>query len=523
MNKKDFINELKEKLRGLPEEEVDNAINYYIEYFEDAGINDDIDVELSLGTPDDVANQILLDYNIKNNDESLKISLNKESDYSNTISYNYNDINEKNNKKKMSKGIISLLIILGVFASPILIPLAFALVVVVFALVITLFALGFSFVIASGAIVIAGIASIIGSLFILTKSFENFIMFLGIGLIGIGLGIILLWLSINGVKLLFNIIKKLINISFGSGINIYDESKRVTENFDLEEFNTVKIDVSYLDNIEIVKGNEYKLSMDYHMPKNDSNKIEYSLDNKVLSIKDNRSNNMNINIGFFKDKNNKIILYVPEECNLEELNIQTCSSDINVTNINSKIINIVCDYGDVILSNSSSHSITLDSSSGEIEVINIQGKDMKIDNSYGDVKLENTSLSNLDVYMSCGDFDGANLNVSEEYKIENSYGDIDIENSNINNTNASLSCGDFEFDNVEFKNLIVDNEYGQVSIDTPISENSFNYKLECDYGEIEINGNDFNDSYLRNNNVDNNINIKCSSGDIHIELGNNSL
>lgn len=274
------------------------------------------------------------------------------------------------------------------------------------------------------------------------------------------------------------------NISFGSGINIYDESKRVTENFDLEEFNTVKIDVSYLDNIEIVKGNGYKLSMDYHMSENDSNKIEYSLDNKILSIKDNRLNNMNINIGFFNDKNDKITLYVPEECNLEELNIQTSSSDINVTNINSNITNIVCNYGDVILSNLNSDNITLDSSSGEIKVRNIQGKDMKINNSYGDV---------------------------------------DIENSNIANTNASLSSGDFEFDNVEFKNLIVDNEYGEVSINTPISENLFNYNLECDYGEIEINDNNFNDSYSINNNVDNNINIKCSSGDINIELGNNSL
>lgn len=211
MNKRDFINELKEKLRGLPKEEVDNAINYYTEYFEDADINEDVDVELALGTPEEVANQILLDYNIKNSDESLNISLNKESDYSNTISYNYNDINEKNNKKKMSKGTISLLIILGVFASPILIPLAFALVAVVFALIVSLFAIGISFVAVSGAIAIAGVVTIVSSLFILTKSFESFIMFLGVGLIGIGLGIILLWLSINGVKLLFNVIKESIN------------------------------------------------------------------------------------------------------------------------------------------------------------------------------------------------------------------------------------------------------------------------------------------------------------------------
>lgn len=208
MNKGDFITELKEKLKGLPQEEIDNAINYYVEYFEDADINEDIDVELTLGSPEEVAKQILLDYNIKNHDDDLKVSLSKENNYSNTACYDNSDINkEKNEKKKMSRGTIALLIILGIFASPILIPIAIALIAIVFALIVSLFAVGVSLVAVSGAIVITGIVAIVSSLFIITKSFETFIMCLGLGLICIGIGIIFLWLSIKGVKLLFNLLK----------------------------------------------------------------------------------------------------------------------------------------------------------------------------------------------------------------------------------------------------------------------------------------------------------------------------
>ena len=39
MNKEEFLKELKERLEGLPSDEIENAINYYIEYFEDAKID----------------------------------------------------------------------------------------------------------------------------------------------------------------------------------------------------------------------------------------------------------------------------------------------------------------------------------------------------------------------------------------------------------------------------------------------------------------------------------------------------
>ena len=52
MNKITFMSELSRKLRRLPKEDYDDAMKYYEEYFLDAGINDEQDV-------DEVTNQII--------------------------------------------------------------------------------------------------------------------------------------------------------------------------------------------------------------------------------------------------------------------------------------------------------------------------------------------------------------------------------------------------------------------------------------------------------------------------------
>ena len=59
MNKSKFIKELKLRLRGLSKEDLDDAINYYEEYFLDSGVDDEEDVTQMVGDPKDVARKIL--------------------------------------------------------------------------------------------------------------------------------------------------------------------------------------------------------------------------------------------------------------------------------------------------------------------------------------------------------------------------------------------------------------------------------------------------------------------------------
>ena len=51
MNKNEFMERLKEKLSKLSVEDREDAINYYWEYFEEAGFGEESDVTKNVGNP----------------------------------------------------------------------------------------------------------------------------------------------------------------------------------------------------------------------------------------------------------------------------------------------------------------------------------------------------------------------------------------------------------------------------------------------------------------------------------------
>lgn len=85
MNKNEFMESLKEKLSKLSLEDREDAINYYWEYFEEAGFGEEGDVTKNVGQPEDVAAKIIeaAEY-VKGNcqvvpSETLKTETGKES------------------------------------------------------------------------------------------------------------------------------------------------------------------------------------------------------------------------------------------------------------------------------------------------------------------------------------------------------------------------------------------------------------------------------------------------------------
>ena len=62
MNKNEFMEELKARLSKLSNEDREDAINYYWEYFEEAGFGEEGDVTKSVGNPEDIADKIMEGY-----------------------------------------------------------------------------------------------------------------------------------------------------------------------------------------------------------------------------------------------------------------------------------------------------------------------------------------------------------------------------------------------------------------------------------------------------------------------------
>ena len=338
-----------------------------------------------------------------------------------------------------------------------------------------------------------------------------------------------------------------------------DRSKNVVkESFDLDKFN--KIDISSYSNlsyIQIVKGEDYKLELQH----DEENKINYSVKDGVLTINDSSKEDKAIHIGiYYNNSEQGIKLYVPKDCNLDELKIYASSSDIKITEVDCENIDINNEYGDVELSNISCGDALLKLESGDLSLNNIESKKISFENEYGSVKFKDVNSEELSCVMDSGDFNGENVNISKNYSIEsdygsinikksdfgnfkatlssgdfdgdginisqdcdikNEYGSVNIENSSLGNFTANLESGDIELSNItSINNVDIKNSYGDVDLSGKLDKNSFNYYLKCEdgYGTIDFNDKEYEGNFNKDNNAKYNINITVESGEIDLKF-----
>lgn len=117
MTQQQFLRALSRKLRGVPAPEREEALRYYKEYLQEAALDPQADVTPLVGTPEECARGILADSLIRK-EQSANVKSGWESFW---------------------------LVVLGIFAAPVALPLAIAalvLVIVVFAVLTAFFAAG---------------------------------------------------------------------------------------------------------------------------------------------------------------------------------------------------------------------------------------------------------------------------------------------------------------------------------------------------------------------------------------------
>lgn len=183
MNKKKFLEELSRQLKHLPEEDRLDAIAYYEEYLEEMGLEENADVTALLGTPKAVAREII------GNCTEKRLEAHK----------------EKGGVKNSAA--LIWLVILGICASPIAIPL---LIVAVFVVVVLLVA----GIILVGSLIFTGIAVALAGIVCLGISFValgffNKLQCIGLGLICISLGVLFVFGIVKLSQALVRLIAKL--------------------------------------------------------------------------------------------------------------------------------------------------------------------------------------------------------------------------------------------------------------------------------------------------------------------------
>ena len=164
MTREEYLRQLQHYLKRLPKEDYDSAMEYFTEYFEEAGPEGEQAVIAELGTPKQAASELLR-----------------------------NLLNEQivQPRERRSVGAVLMIALLAICAAPIALPLAiaatailFALVLVIASAVLCVLLLGVCGILVGGKLILIGLASA-GS------SVAGMCMLLGLGLLGIGLGILL--------------------------------------------------------------------------------------------------------------------------------------------------------------------------------------------------------------------------------------------------------------------------------------------------------------------------------------------
>lgn len=184
MTKEEFLAQLRHKLRTMPKEDIQDAVDYYDSYITDAE-TDEVNVIQHLGSPGEIAAQILADF----------------------------AVSPPAGHKTPPRGLgIAWSIILAIFALPIGLPVALAIALTALALLVVLLSSLFAFFVSAAALIASGVFCVLVLPLVLIKSIPLAVTVLGQGLFGIGIGILLLkfsrWLFRGGSQFIARFVGK---------------------------------------------------------------------------------------------------------------------------------------------------------------------------------------------------------------------------------------------------------------------------------------------------------------------------
>ena len=186
MSKEEYLKQLQKYLKKLPQQDYDDAMEYFVEYFEETDEDGAQELMEELGTPKEAARDLISNL------------LDKKLEEQEPLSGTEGKMVEKD--KKQSKWSIFWIACLAILAAPIGAPLVFSVLVVLLSLffslgvlVLCVFIAGFSFFLVAGKLVMRGI-------FAIPYSVSGFALISGSGIFFVGLAILSIILGIYLVK-----------------------------------------------------------------------------------------------------------------------------------------------------------------------------------------------------------------------------------------------------------------------------------------------------------------------------------
>ncbi|WP_300562932.1 DUF1700 domain-containing protein [Companilactobacillus sp.] len=187
----EYINEFASFLKQLDESERSDVSEFYREYLIDGNFTTSDAIINELGTPKHLARKVLADYSIKMSEEN----------------YQHVDSGDISDNQKMKRNAnMIIMIIVAIFATPILIPVGLLLlgVAAIFFILVFFFVL-VALILAATAIIVP-IITIVAGLAVVFQSPMTTVLYVGSAFVVLGLDLILIPLIISLCKWLFDML-----------------------------------------------------------------------------------------------------------------------------------------------------------------------------------------------------------------------------------------------------------------------------------------------------------------------------
>lgn len=231
MNRMEFMQILESKLSDMPDSERKEALQYYNDYFDDAGVENEQEVMEALGSPEQVAKTLKSDLNGRENGEYTERGYRTEDSVENQPVGIRNQENQQNQKGQESEYgdkrnvprenpllKIILIVLICIILSPIIIPVGAAILGIAFGLLIAAIGIflgaaisGIVFLIVGAICLIIGIVKVFINPLAGTVILGSSFLLLGLGIL---LTIFMIWICIRLIPMMVRGIVRLIRWPF---------------------------------------------------------------------------------------------------------------------------------------------------------------------------------------------------------------------------------------------------------------------------------------------------------------------
>lgn len=225
--------------------------------------------------------------------------------------------------------------------------------------------------------------------------------------------------------------------SLNDTINSDDTSiERNDENQEVEEFSKMKLDISASNLTIKLEGNSYKVET-YQIPKN--TKIESK--DGILEIKSNKKLNKS-------DSKSSITIYLPEDVELEEADIQVGAGIVDIAGLIAKNVEFNFGAGNVNMQNITvKNNAKIECGAGQAIIKNSELANADIEAGVGKLVYSGDLTGNTQIDYGVGDVELELTGDAEKYAIhtEKGIGDIKINDSSVAN-DSTIGNGENKID-----------------------------------------------------------------------------